>query len=326
MRRPAPDTALPADLPSVRIAADLRARITRGELRVGDRLPSTRQIARDADVAIATATRALALLRTEGLTRVLPGVGTVVTRAPRPAAARPERRSGARRTDTGDDLHHDPIVRAAIEIADAEGLEALSMRGVAGKLGLATMSLYRHVASKEDLIVRMTDAVFGEVLLPDTAPVGWRPRLTLSARMQWSIYRRHPWLAQLVSITRPMPLPNLLVHGEWALAAIDGLGLDPATMLHIHITVFSFVRGLAINIEWENEAEATTGVTDEEWMDAQTPAFDQLATSGRFPTFNKMLAALTDNFDLDLDLLFDLGLEALLDGLAPRLDPALPRT
>ncbi len=209
---------------------------------------------------------------------------------------------------------------AAIELADAEGLAALSMRGVAGKLGLATMSLYRHVDGKDDLIAQMVDAVFGEALLPDTPPEGWRARLTVAARLQWSIYRRHPWLAQLVSITRPQALPNLLVHGEWALAAIDGRGLDAATMLIVHITLFSYVRGLAINIEWENEAEAASGLSEEEWMAATSPALDALAASGAFPTFARVLAALSDNFDLDLDQLFEFGLEPLLDGLAPLLD------
>ncbi|MCY1059351.1 TetR/AcrR family transcriptional regulator C-terminal domain-containing protein [Nannocystis sp. SCPEA4] len=318
-RQPA-TPAKPGDPPSARIVAELRRRIASGELRVGDRLPSTRQIARQWQVAIATATKVLTLLRHEGLVRALPGVGTVVVRTPRPAA-RPERRPGGRRPSApGEDLHRDPIVQAAIELADAEGLAALSMRGVAGKLGVATMSLYRHVESKDDLISHMTDAVFGEARLPDTPPAGWRARLTVAARLQWSIYRRHPWLAQLVSITRPQPLRNLLVHGEWALAAIDGLGLDAATMLHVHVTLFSYVRGLAINIEWENEAEAASGLTEEEWMDAHSPALGELAASGAFPTFAKVLADLSDNYDLDLDLLFEFGLEPLLDGLAPLLD------
>lgn len=319
-RQPAMPTE-PSDPPSVRIVAELRRRIASGELRVGDRLPSTRQIAREWQVAIATATKVLTTLRHEGLVRVLPGVGTVVARTPRPAT-RPERRPTVRRPTAapGEDLHREPIVQAAIEIADAEGLAAVSMRAVAGKLGVATMSLYRHVDSKDDLILHMTSAVFGEARLPETPPAGWRARLTVAARLQWSVYRRHPWLAQLVSITRPLPLRNLLVHGEWALAAIDGLGLDAATMLHVHITLFSYVRGLAINIEWENEAAAASGLTEDEWMDNHSLALNELAASGAFPTFARVFTELTDNFDLDLDLLFEFGLEPLLDGLAPLLD------
>lgn len=307
-----------ADPPYLRIVAELRRRIADGELQVGARLPSTRQIAAQWRVAIATATRALTTLRQEGLVRALPGVGTIVARTPRPATPRPPARPSTRHPS--DELHSDPIVRAAIAIADSEGLAAVSMRSVAAELGVATMSLYRHVASKDDLILRMTDAVFAEARLPETPPDGWRARLTLSARMQWALYRRHPWLAQVVSITRPLPLRNLIVHGEFVLAAIDGLGLDAATMLHVHVTLFSYVRGIAINIEWESEAEASSGLTEEEWMDAHSPALAAIAGSGAFPTFAGVLARLSDNFDLDLDYLFEFGLGPLLDGFTPLLE------
>jgi AcrR family transcriptional regulator len=308
-----------ADPPYLRIVAELRRRIADGELQVGERLPSTRKLASEWRVAIATATRALTTLRQEGL-RALPGVGTVVARTPRRPPARPPVGPSARRP--GDDPDSDPIVRAAIAIADSEGLAALSMRGVAAELRVATMSLYRHVASKDDLVLRMTDAVFTEARLPDTPPEGWRARLALSARLQWALYRRHPWLAQVVSITRPLPLRNLIVHGEWVLAALDGLGLDHATMLHVHVILFSYVRGIAINIEWESEAEASSGLSEQEWMNEHGPALAAIAASGAFPTFARMLAGLSDNFDLDLDALFEFGLTPLLDGLAPLLDGA----
>lgn len=307
-----------ADLPYLRIVAELRRRIVEGELQVGDRLPSTRKLAGEWRVAIATATRALSMLRQEGLVRALPGVGTIVARVPRRPPARPPIRTPVRRPD--DDPDSDPIVRAAIAIADSEGLAALSMRSVAAELKVATMSLYRHVASKDDLVLRMTDAVFTEAKLPETPPDGWRARLTLSARLQWALYRRHPWLAQVVSLTRPLPLRNLIVHGEWVLAAIDGLGLDHATMLYVHVTLFSYVRGIAINIEWESEAEASSGLSEEEWMTEHAPALAAIASSGEVPTFARMLAGLSDNFDMDLDHLFEFGLGPLLDGLAPLLD------
>lgn len=316
----------PADPPYARIAAELRRRIAHGELRPGDRLPSTRQISRDWRVALATATRALSVLRAEGLIEPRPGVGTVVTQAARPTpAGRRAPRRAARPLEAGAEPRRAELVQTAIEIADAEGLAAVSMRSVAAELGVATMSLYRHVASKDALILLMTDAAFAEIPAPTDAPAGWRARLTVSARLQWAAYRRHPWLAQLVSITRPLPLPNLIAHGEWALAAIDGLGLDAATMLHIHITLFSYVRGLAVNLEWEAEAEAMSGLTDEEWMDRQTPAYAALATSGSIPTLAMILERLAPGYDLDLDHLFEFGLAALLDGLAPRLDGAHAR-
>ena len=134
--------------PYRRIVDHVRHRIAAGELRPGDRIPSARQLTRDWDVAIATATKALGVLRQEGLTAVRPGIGTVV--------AEPRRRASE------GELTRERIVRAAIAIADAEGMAEVSMRRVATGLGVATMSLYRHVPGKDDLVLLMIDAALGE--------------------------------------------------------------------------------------------------------------------------------------------------------------------
>ena len=305
------------DPPYVQIATEIRRRITAGELGPGDRVPSTRQIAQEWRVALATATKALASLCQQGVVRAEPRVGTVVA-TPEPQPAPPQhatRRRAAREPDQ--EPTRERIVRAAIEIADAEGLTSLSMRSVAARLDVATMSLYRYVPSKGDLVVLMTDTVFGEDRLPAMPPPGWRERLELAARLQWAIYRRHPWLSQLVNLNRPLPLPNLLVHGEWALAALDGLGLSAVTMLHIHITLYSYVRGIAINLESEAQAEAETGITDAQWMDSQGAAFEAIAASKGFPTFARVVADLAKNgYDFDLDRIFEFGLGPMLDGIA----------
>src|SRR3954464_7038139 len=154
--------------PYRRIAAEIPARVRAGTLRPGDRVPSARQITRDWGVAIATATKALALLRDEGLTLPRPGVGTVVAA---PATATTKR--GER------ELDRDRIVRAATAVADAEGMTQLSMRRVATALGVPTMSLYRHIPGKDDLILAMIDAAYGEIQLPATRPAGWRAQLDL---------------------------------------------------------------------------------------------------------------------------------------------------
>jgi AcrR family transcriptional regulator len=191
------------------------------------------------------------------------------------------------------------------------------MRGVAARLGTATMSLYRHVAGRESLVLLMADAAFGEQGYPDRAGAGWRHRLEIGARTMWALFRRHPWLAQLNPLSRPLPLPNLAVHAEWALGALDGLGLDATTMLNLHILLYSQVQGIAVNLEREAQAQAATGMSGEEWIDTQTPAFDAIAASGRYPIFAGVLARLAEEgYDLDLDELFELGLRAVLDGFA----------
>src|SRR5687767_1848654 len=114
--------------PYARIVAELRRRIAEGELAPGDRVPSTRQIAIRWGVAPATATKALNALKQEGLIVAEPRVGSVVAAAP--SKPRPP-------VETGDELTRERVVRAAIEIADAEGLAAVSMRGVAARLGVS---------------------------------------------------------------------------------------------------------------------------------------------------------------------------------------------
>ena len=287
--------------PYRRIAAEIRQRITSGALRAGERVPSTRQLVQEFGVAMATATKVLATLRQEGLVRTLPGVGTVVeapgARAPTPRGPRPP----------GPGLTRERIVHTAVGIADAEGLAALSMRRIAADLAVTTMALYRHVPGKDELLLLMADAVFGGPLLPEPPETGWRPRLEAAARMQWAMYQRHPWLAQITSFTRPLPAPRAMAHTEWVMRALDGLGLDPVTMIHVHTTLAGYVRGLAVNLETEAEAVQDSGITDEQWMDAHvTPAMSVAA----FP----LLASVPPR-SLNLDTLFEFGLERILDGI-----------
>jgi DNA-binding transcriptional regulator YhcF (GntR family) len=285
--------------PYLRIVAEVRRRIATGRLRPGDRVPSTRQIIQEWGVAMATATKALTTLRQEGLVRPVPGIGTVV--ADIPAQAVPPGGPAP-----APELTRERIVRVAIGIADAEGLATLSMRRIATDLGAAVMSLYRHVAGKEELLALMSDAVLAESGLPEPPPPGWRARLELAARTQWALYHRHPWLPQIISFTRPLPTPNAMVQGEWAMRAVDGLGLDPVTMVHIYVTVAVYVHGTATNLETEAEAVQRTGTTDEEWIESAV-----LPRMEEFP----LLSQIPPN-SLDLDTIFEFGLKTILDGLA----------
>ncbi|MFD5033077.1 TetR/AcrR family transcriptional regulator C-terminal domain-containing protein [Streptomyces sp. NPDC058405] len=299
--------------PYLRIVAEIRRRIMDGELGPGDRVPSTRRIAREWGVALATATKALTTLRLEGLVETRPRTGTVVAGT---APVSQPRRHAPPAPPSEQELTLDRIVRTAIDIADAEGLPALSMRGVAARLGVAAMSPYRYVPSKDDLVLLMADAAFGDETYPADVPEGWRSRVELVARTLWTLYRRHPWLAQLGSLTRPLLVPSLMVHGERVLSALDGHGLDPTTLFDIHVLIYSHVQGLAVHLEWEAHAEASTGQSEDQWMDSRASAVQDLVESGRFPTFTKVVGAFgSDGYDLRLDALFESGLTALLDGL-----------
>ncbi|MFI5642107.1 GntR family transcriptional regulator [Streptomyces goshikiensis] len=295
--------------PYARIAAELRGRIERGELRPGDRVPSTRAITQRWGVAMATASKVLATLGQEGLVRAVPGVGTLV-------AARPAASQGRRPATAEDDgAQRGRIVRAAAAIADAEGLTALTMRRLAAELGVSAMSLYRHVSTKEQLVVLMADAAFGEQALPERPPAHWRDRLELSAALQWRLYRTHPWLAGAMNLSRPLLIPNGIRHIDWALAALDGLGLDDDTRMHAAVTLFGYVRGHAVDLEPESDAARTSGVTGQDWMRAQETRLAALADGGAFPAFAGARAASA----LTPESLLQYGLTALLDGIAIRI-------
>lgn len=312
------------DAPSARIVNEIRRRIRDGELRAGERVPSTRQITRQWGVAMATASKVLAVLRQEGLVRAVPGVGTVVElggsagvtdRAqPGEPADWHHRDGGGPVAVEAGSLSRERVVRAAIRIADTEGLGALAMRRVAAELGTATMSLYRYVRSKDDLLTKMVDTVFDRFPPPDVgADAGWRERLEALCRLQWAAYQQHPWLAQYVSMTRPQLVPNAMAHTEWAMAALQAAGLDPGTRLNIAVMLANYVRGNAVNLEPEAQAEQDSGVTSDEWMAAQSAQLDQIISTGAFPMFAEMAGV--PDLELGLNSLFDFGLLRLLDGI-----------
>jgi AcrR family transcriptional regulator len=275
-----------------RVAASLRARIRSGALAPGEPVPSARQIVREHGVALATAAKVLAILRRERLVRIVRGVGTIV------------------RGSDGPDLSRENIVQAAIAIADEEGLAGLSMRRVAAEMGVATMSLYRHVPSKDDLLLAMLDAVMAEPP-PVRAGRGWRARLEAIARLHWENYARHPWLAPALSLTRPQPTPNGMTHTEWVLEALAELGMDPATTLRTGVAFIGYVIGLAVGVEAERQAEQDTGMSSDEWMDTQGETLFPMMS--RFPTLARLTQAA--GVDMGLDALFECGLRCFLDGL-----------
>ncbi|MGW3264377.1 TetR/AcrR family transcriptional regulator C-terminal domain-containing protein [Streptomyces sp. NPDC001056] len=309
-----------------RIVGELRRRIETGELAPGDRVPSTREITRQWGVAMATATKVLTELRREGMVRAVPGVGTVVAaapagpaRGPRPAAA--GRQGGRAEAPSAPSapsaLTLGRIVTAAVAVADAEGLAAVSMRRVAAELGVATMSLYRHVTDKDDLLTRMMDMVIAEHPLPAEAPEDWRVAIELACRRLWDRFRRHPWLAPALSVTRPQMVISALPYSEWMLSVLHSRGVDLHTAFTAHLMLLNYARGIAVNLESEREAEAYSGLDSEQWMDTQEPEFLEILATGRFPALTRLATA---GYDLDLDALFEFGLQRLLDGLAALLD------
>ncbi len=290
----------------LRIASSIRDRITGGLLAPGDRVPSTRAIVRDWGVAMATATKVLATLKAEGLIDTRPGYGSVVLHT-----------SSVRQH--GLDL--DRILAAAIALADAEGLPALSMRRVAVELDVATMSLYRHVASKDALIDHMVESMLHAQPIPKVIGRGWRTELETIALTLWSTCRRHPWVASSISMTRPQLLPSLLGYADRTLAVFESIGLDVTAAMNAHLTLFAYVRSAASGLESEAADLRETGMTDDEWLNTRHHAIDAVVATGRYPAFAWVARS---GYDYDADALFAFGLQTLLDGLSVTLEaPAL---
>ncbi|NRQ32577.1 GntR family transcriptional regulator, partial [Nonomuraea sp. NN258] len=165
------------------------------------------------------------------------------------------------------------------------------------------------VGGQAELVQRMADAAFAEIELPEPPP-GWRSHLRQAAVLQWRAYHRHPWLARLVSVTRPVVSPGMVRYAVWTMRALDGLPIDADTRIHVYAAVVNHVRGTAMNIEGEIAAEQDTGKTSGQWLRSRLPVDGPLVTRVTDPAVR-----------LDLESLFAFGLERLLDGLTPLLSP-----
>lgn len=306
------------------IAAELRESILSGDLTAGDRLPSAREITRTWNVAIATASRAHALLRAEGLAHSEPGVGTIVTSGLPIDGRSTQQTAGAHGRHSPPEITRaktiavNRIVAAGIAVADAEGLDAVTIRRVAHALQTVPKSLYRHVSDRQEFERRMIDSALGG-WHPGRWSPSWRERLTAGHRELWRIFRAHPWLAQVVSVTRPQLVPAALSFAEWALETLRQAGMAPEEAFEAHIVLFTQTRGIAILLEPEIDAESETGIDADAWIDARRNDLVAHISDGRHPA----LSALADSgYELDVDLLFERSLSLLIAGLADRIGPS----
>jgi AcrR family transcriptional regulator len=215
-------------------------------------------------------------------------------------------------------LSREQIATAAVTLADAQGIEALSMRAMAAELGVGAASLYRYVASKDELIELMVDAVIGSDL--DFEIRGdWREDLRSFAHSLREMTLRHPWMAVPNAGLRSLG-PNQARRYEQVLGAIDGLGLEIDDMLVMVETLDAYVRGRALEEISEQEAVRRSGLDQEQWMQTQTPYIESLIESGDYPLLTRVVLDARAPHDPDrLKHGFDVGLECVLDGLATML-------
>ena len=210
----------------------------------------------------------------------------------------------------------DAIVAAAVEMADEAGLGALSMRALAERLKVGTMSLYTHVPGKAELIDLMLDTVLRETARPDDLPDGWRARLELVARENLALIHRHPWMLEIVTFRPPMG-PGVIAKYDLELRALEGIGLTDVEMDSVLTLVLGYVQSSARQALEATLVEQRTGLTDDEWWSAQAPLLDQVIDPDRFPVATRVGTAATEAYRglWDPDHTFEFGLQRVLDGI-----------
>lgn len=208
------------------------------------------------------------------------------------------------------------IAVAAIQLADAEGLSALSMRRVADRLNVATMSLYTYVPSKAELIDVMLDRVYGETPKAYAPGSGWRARLEQVARDNWDLYHRHPWMLQVV-VHRPVLGPNMIAKFDFELRAIDGQGLSDLEMDQVISLISNYVHGAVRSAVEAMQAESRTGISDAQWWEISGPLLEKVFDPTQFPTAARVGAAAGEAYEAvgDPERAFAFGLDRVLDGL-----------
>jgi AcrR family transcriptional regulator len=217
-------------------------------------------------------------------------------------------------------LTHEQIAAAAMELADADGLDAVTMRRLAGRLEVATMGLYRYVRNKDDIFSLMLDAVGREIALPEPGSAGWRDTLRGIAREMRAGHLRHPWLARLQANMSASVAPHVLAVAEAGLAALDAAGhdLDVDQMMAAFSTMTAYVQGKAAAEIAQREAYRRYGwSSDDDMRAAAGPRLLWLLKRGDYPTVAHYIVDGSNQDDADWGFAF--GLECVLDGIAARL-------
>ncbi|WP_433164494.1 TetR/AcrR family transcriptional regulator [Kribbella sp. CA-247076] len=215
------------------------------------------------------------------------------------------------------------IVGTAIELADANGLEAVSMRMVAEQLKVGTMSLYTHVPGKGELTDLMFDSVHGEMYAavdePARQPGGWRGALEFVAERNWEVLMKHPWIHEVPTIRTALG-PNVTLKYEAELRPLDGLGLTDVEMDSALTLVLTHVGGTARASAEQLRTQRESGLSDQEWWLEISPALTQVMAgmAERFPLAGRVGTAAGEHFQATLDPghALKFGLDRILDGIS----------
>lgn len=219
----------------------------------------------------------------------------------------------ARATRSGeprDTLNRERVLRAAIELADEHGIDALTMRKLAGKLGVEGAALYYHVISKSDLLDGMVELVVAEIEVPSGLP-DWKDAMRWRAISARDVFARHPWATAIID-SREHSGPAQLAYADAVLGTLLAAGFSPRAAANAFLILDTYIHG------FQRHQESLALPEGVETFDV---AEELLATlpDGAYPALLRIAADFAKN-PHDEKAVFDFGLDLILDGLQRTLD------
>jgi AcrR family transcriptional regulator len=213
-------------------------------------------------------------------------------------------------------LSLEQVVDAGIDVANAEGIGGVSMGRVAKELGASAMSLYRYVASKDELLALMIDGAFGKVDIGVPTEGTWRDRLTWWAEAELLGYRQFPWILR-IQVSAPPIMPKQLWFMEQGLRGLGGTGLKEEEKLSVILLVTSYTRSYAtLNSDLTEAAGGDPTMAN--LMPTYGEMIKKLTSAEEYPALHAVVDAGTFDVEAepdDLDYDFRFGLERILDGV-----------
>ena len=207
-------------------------------------------------------------------------------------------------------LNRNQVLAAAAEIADERGIGAVTMREVASRLGVEAMSLYNHVANKDDILDGMVDLVIEQVELPSDV-IGWREAMRRRAVSAHEVFGRHPWVPQLLD-SRETSGPSRMLYLDWVLGTLMEAGFSLDGAARAFSLLDSYIYGFGIQ---QFNMSADGDASPEEMAEAILASIP----AEKYPYLHRMAShAMESGYDAEAD--FGFGLELILDGLERILD------
>ena len=208
------------------------------------------------------------------------------------------------------------VVERAVALADADGLEAVTIRRLAEQVGVAPMTVYGYVPSREVLLDLMVDQVHLAMERPPWGRTGWRTRVRRVAEANRDLLGRHPWVAQLPG-TRPVLGPGLMAKYEHELAAFDGTGLDDVRTDDALTFVLGVVRAHALAAQDLAAVRSRSGLSDRRWWEQAGPVLAEVVDPAAYPRATRIgSAAGTEQAGAyDADRAWSFALDRLLAAL-----------